>query len=133
MVRVHPGPPLFSEAKADQRAAAGWKPDGSALQIVEHVHWLPRFRLQALQRCSGFLIRRARGSTVATYQFQSWKLNRTSVPGLFRKQIVPPCGMGSMPSGFRQFHSGLAEQQMHSPCKRDQIGAAPIAGFFLAL
>ncbi len=33
----------------------------------------------------------------------SWKLNRTSAPGLFRKQIVPPRGMGSMTSGFRHF------------------------------
>ena len=58
----------------------------------------------------------------------SWKLNRTSAPGLFRKQIVPLRGMGSMPSDFRHFDSGLAEQLMHSPCKRDQTGAAPVAG-----
>ncbi len=46
------------------------------------------FGSQALQRCSGLLNRRARGGTVATHHFH-WKLNRTSVPGLFRKQIVP--------------------------------------------
>ena len=80
-----------------------------------------------MQRSSGLLNRVARGSTVATHHF-SWKLNRTSVPGLFRKQIVPPRGMGSMTSGFRHFYSGLAEQLMHSPCKRDQTGAAPVAG-----
>ena len=33
-----------------------------------------------------------------------------------------------MTSGFRHFDSGLAEQLMHSPCKRDQTGAAPVAG-----
>ena len=38
------------------------------------------------------------------------KPNRTSAPGLFRKQIVPRCGMGSISSGFRQFRAGLAEQ-----------------------
>jgi hypothetical protein len=31
-------------------------------------------------------------------------VNRTSVPGLFAKEIVPPaCGMGSIPSAFRHF------------------------------
>ena len=68
-MRIHPGPPILTEAKADQRAAAGWKPAGPALmRVVEHDHWLP-LGLQALQRCSGLLSRRARGSTVATHHF----------------------------------------------------------------
>jgi hypothetical protein len=48
--------------------------------------------------------------------------------GTVRKQIVPLRGIGSMPSDFRHFDSGLAEQLMHSPCKRDETGAAPVAG-----
>src|SRR5688572_26591021 len=32
------------EVKADQRAAAGWKPDGpAAMRVVERAHWLPPF------------------------------------------------------------------------------------------
>ena len=100
-MQIQPERPTFMEVKADKRAAAGWKPVGAAIRSLWSM--TTDFRLfgsQALQRCSGLLNRRARGSTVATHQFQ-WKLNRTSMPGLFRKQIVPHRGMGSMPSGFR--------------------------------
>ena len=32
------GAATFMEVKADERAAAGWKPDGAAMQLVEHDH-----------------------------------------------------------------------------------------------
>jgi len=38
-----------------------------------------------------------------------WKLNRTSVPGPPRKRNVRLWRMGSMTSGFRHSHAGLAE------------------------
>ena len=89
-----------------------------------------RFGSQALQRCSGLLNRGARGSTVATRQFQNG--SRTGQARRDRLESGSSCirRMGSMTSDFRHFDSGLAEQLMHSPCKRDQTGAAPVAGSF---
>ena len=57
-----------------------------------------------------------------------WKLNRTSAPGLFRKQIVPLRGMGSMPSGFRHFLPAWMDKQSHRSCKAEDAGALPAAG-----
>ena len=127
-MRIHPGPPLSWKSKRTSVPPPVGSRTELQPQLVVHDHGLPPFGSQALQRCSGLLNRGARGSTVATHQFQKRKLNRTSAPGVFRKQIVPLRGMGSMPSDFRLFDSGLAEQLMHSPCKRDQTGAAPVAG-----
>jgi hypothetical protein len=65
------GAATFMEVKADKRAAAGWKPDGAAIRSLWSMTTDFRFGSQALQRCSGLLNRGARGSTVATHQFQN--------------------------------------------------------------
>ena len=95
-----------------------------------------RFGSQALQRCSGLTLRRPCGQRSASLEegaraprilkprstgqhrgdspIPTWKLNRTSAPGPPRKRIVLLRRMGSMTSGFRHSHAGLAEQ----PCTR---------------
>jgi hypothetical protein len=57
----------------------------------------------------------------------SWNVNRTSVPGLFAKEIVPPMrGMGSMPSAFRQSPMTLSSKWLgHPPFKRTMPGSIP--------
>src|SRR5512136_637046 len=56
--------------------------------------------LQALQRCSGLLNRRARGSTVATYHFMpAWLSSDSSSFVNFRAS--PPLGSASLPVGPR--------------------------------
>ena len=126
MARIHPGPPLL-EVKADKRTAADWKPAGPArVRVVEHDHWLP-LGLQALQRCSGFLIRRARGSTVATHHFRL-EVEPDQRAGTASKADRSTLWDGEHFLRLPPFCFGLAEQQMHSPCKRAQTGAAPVAG-----
>lgn len=51
-------------------ASAGDGQDFTGLASVVRLHARVAFGLQALQRCSGLLNRRARGSTVATHHFR---------------------------------------------------------------
>ena len=55
------------EVEPDKRAGTVSKTDRSTPWNGEHALRLPPFGSQALQRCSGLLIRRARGSTVVIH------------------------------------------------------------------
>jgi len=90
------------EVKADERAAAGWKPDGPATAGCGACPLTSAFRVASFAAKQRSLKPRSTGQHRGDSPI-SWKLNRTSAPGLFRKQIVPLCGMGSMTSGFRHF------------------------------
>ena len=56
-----------------------------------------------------------------------WKLNRTSVPGPPRKRIVRLGAWGASPPASA-ISRRLGRAVMHSSCKRDQTGAAPVVG-----
>ena len=62
-------------------AGAGDGQDFTGLASVVRLHARVAFGLQALQRCSGLLSRRARGSTVATHHFEQvgrWESDQVS-------------------------------------------------------
>jgi hypothetical protein len=54
-------------------ANTGVRQDRTGLAAVVQLHLRVASGLQALQRCSGLLNRRARGSTVATHHFEGRK------------------------------------------------------------
>jgi hypothetical protein len=53
--------------------------------------------------------------------------------GTVSKTDRAPSAHGEHALRLPPFHSGLAEQHMHSPRKRDQTGAASVAGFLSQL
>lgn len=129
------GAATFLEAKADSRAERdrlhevqpeGWRghapstvpPPVEAGRSCNRSLWSMttdfRFWVASIAAMQRSLKPRSTGQHRGDSPISIWKLNRTSAPGLFRKQIVPHRGMGSMTSGFRHFHAGLAEQ----PCTR---------------
>ena len=126
MAQIHPGQPFYGNQSGRarrRRLEAGRTCDRRLWSMTTDF----RFESQALQRCSGPLNRGARGSTVATHQFQR-KLNRTSAPGPPRKRIVLPTQNGEHDLRLPPLSCRLGRVAMHSFCKRDQTGAAPVVG-----
>ena len=73
-----------------------------------------RFWVASIVAMQRSLKPRSTGQHRGDSPISKWKLNRTSAPGPPRKRIVLLRRMGSMTSGFRHSHAGLAEQ----PCTR---------------
>lgn len=70
------------------------------------------------------------GASPSGNTISSRNVNRTSEPGLFAKEIVPPpCGMRSISSAFRHFHKPAnAKASSSRSFKSVLAGASPAVG-----
>jgi len=71
-------------------ANPGGPQDFTGLVVVVQLRLRVAFGLQALQRCSGLLNRRARGSTVAAHQLLQLQVFKLQVAGSLARQFGQP-------------------------------------------
>ena len=80
--------------------------------------------LQALQRCSGFLNRRARGDTVATHQFERCKLQGDKLQVVaVRSALLQTCNLQL--STCNSNHASVVKSQSHSASNGEFAGGSP--------
>ena len=103
------GASIFMEVKADERAAAGWKPVGPAVRVVEHVHWLPFWvaSIVAMQRAFNS---QSTGQNRGDSPFFQREAEPDERAGTASKADRAPCAHGEHLLRLPPFHAGLAEQ-----------------------
>ena len=124
-MQIHPGQPLHREVKADERAAAGWKPVGPAQRVVEHVHWLPHFSTAGHEQAERVEWVASIAVMQRSFKPQSTGQHRGDSPihteaepderaGTASKADRTPRAYGEHDLRLPPLHAGLAEQ----PCTR---------------
>ena len=100
----------------------------TGLTAVVQLHLRVAIGLQALQRCSGLLNRRARGSTVATHHFMlAWLSSDSS--SFVNCRAIRPTGVRVSPSA--PFYAPVAARVVQQ--KRHDVESVASAGAMLAV
>ena len=111
MVRVHPGPPFSCPCSPMQRQPPQKRSSAGASPAMGTIY--APVAQPTERRASNAEVE---GASLSGNTISSRNANRTSVPGLFAKEIVPPQrGMRSMSSTFRHFQKTLSSNWPRHP------------------